>query len=82
MIAVWIISLIVTLASLGAAAWHRRRWLARHAAAKKCAAPKIASISNITGELIATGSELGADTGDSATPGFDANADGTRGYFG
>jgi len=57
------IAILVTLAVIGAAAWHRRRWVARHTNDPKATAPIVAAVSPCTGELIATGQEAVSDHG-------------------
>jgi hypothetical protein len=56
-------SLLIS-ALIGAAiAWHRKRWLAKHAADQKSPEPIIAAVSPISGAIIATGTEALADAG-------------------
>ena len=71
---VWLYSLLFTIAVVAAVAWHRRRWLVKHAADPKPQEPVIAAVSPVTGAVIATGCEALADASHS-------NGDGC-GHFG
>ena len=54
-------AIVVTI--VGTVAWHRKRWVARHANDPKATAPIVAAVSPGTGELIATGQEAVSDYG-------------------
>jgi hypothetical protein len=61
----WNLAIALLIAAIIGAgiAWHRKRWLAKHAADPKSPEPMVAAVSPITGAMIATGTEALADAG-------------------